>query len=202
MTETYANCNIIFRLSMKKGFFLLIILLILTSFAISKEISGIDMPETLKSGNVSLTLNGAGIIKKLIFKVYAIGMFFETKSSDANAIMYQDKPYIIRMHFLRTIGRDKMVESMNTGFYKSTGGKPETLKKEIDQLNTFFSEKELKEDQILQFEYIPGTGTKITLDGKLKGNIPGFPFKRALIGIWLGSDPRDESVKQKLLGKE
>jgi len=187
---------------MKKVLLVAILLLITSFFANSREIAGIEMPEFIKSGNENLVLNGTGVIKKLIFKIYAIGIYIGAKSRDANAIMYQDKPYIIRMHFLRTIGKDKMVESMNTGFYKSTGHKPETLKKEIEHLNAMFTEKELKENQILQFEYIPGTGTKITLDGKLKGNIPGFPFKRALIGIWLGSEPRDEGVKEKLLGKE
>ena len=155
----------------------------------------------MKIENETLVLNGAGVVTKLIFKVYAIGLYLDSKTSDLNTIMNSDKSYIIRMHFVRTIGRDKMIESMNTGFYKSTNGKPESLKKEISQLNSFFTESELKENDILQFEYKPGTGTKITLNGKLKGLIPGYPFKRALMGIWMGDQPRQESVKKELMGK-
>ena len=51
-------------------------------------------------------------------------------------------------------------------------------------------------------DWIPGTGTVLTV----KGQVQGEPFKEpeffnALLGIWLGPQPADWKLKDALLGK-
>ncbi|MCX6155540.1 MAG: chalcone isomerase family protein [Candidatus Kapabacteria bacterium] len=184
---------------MKKYFTILLFLCF--SFAAGKNIGGITLPETLKSDGQNLSLNGCGIITKFFLKVYAIGIYLEAKSGDENAILNADKPYTIRMHFLRSgISADKINDAWKEGFEKATGGNTGQIQKEIAQFKSYFN-FEINENMIFQFEYKPGVGTKIYINDKLNGVIPGFAFKRALIGIWIGSDPRDKGVKKELLGK-
>lgn len=50
------------------------------------------------------------------------------------------------------------------------------------------------------FDYVPGTGTTVTIGGQAKGTIPGADFMRALWGIWLGDQPADAKLKAGMLG--
>ena len=180
----------------------ILVIAITISSLFSREIKGINVPENLKMGNENLVLNGAGVIKKFLFKVYIIGLYLDKKNQDENQLLNQDKSYILRLHFVRNgISAEKIVESWNTGFGKATGGKTDPIKNEISQFNSFFN-FEVNENDIFQFEYKPGSGTKVIINNKQKGIIGGFAFRKALLGIWLGKDPRDEGVKEKLLGKE
>jgi hypothetical protein len=58
----------------------------------------------------------------------------------------------------------------------------------------------LPEGSQTTFDYVPGTGTTVTISGKAKGTIPGADFMKALFGIWLGDQPADASLKAALLG--
>ncbi|MFA6570770.1 MAG: chalcone isomerase family protein [Bacteroidota bacterium] len=186
-----------------KNFIIFLIFLLFTFSSLeSREIKGIDMPDALKSGNENLVLNGAGVIKKLLFKVYIIGLYVQQKTSDENELLNQDKSYIIRLHFVRNgVTSDKIIDAWNTGFSKATGAKTDNIKNEIKQFNSWFDKDEVNENDIFQFDYKSGTGVRVYINGKLKGTIGGFAFRKALLGIWLGSNPRDEGVKEDLLGK-
>jgi hypothetical protein len=187
---------------MKKLIFWAFILIISFNSLSSREISGITMPETLKMDNQTLVLNGCGVIKKFLFKVYAIGLYLESKTSDWNKLLYEDKPFVIRLHFLRNgISDEQIIDAWNTGFNKNTDVKASTIQNEINSFNALFKGFTVNENNIFQFDYMPGVGTRVYINGQLKGNIGGYYFKRALIGIWIGKEPRDDGVKDKLLGK-
>mgnify|MGYP000055982403 CR=1 FL=1 len=187
---------------MKRNLLLILIFLITYNYLLSREISGITMPEYLKMDNQTLVLNGCGVIKKFLFKVYAVGLYLESKTSDWNKLLYEDKPFIIRLHFLRNgISDEQIIDAWNTGFNKNTDVKASTIQNEINSFNALFKGITVNENNIFQFDYMPGVGTRVYINGQLKGNIGGYYFKRALIGIWIGKEPRDDGVKDKLLGK-
>lgn len=187
---------------MKKIIVVAVILTLSLYSLISKEISGITMPDNLTLDNQTLVLNGCGVIKKFLFKVYAVGLYLETKTNDWNKLLNEDKPFIIRLHFLRNgISDEQIIDAWNTSFNKNTDVKASTIQNEINSFNSLFKGITINENNILQFDYKPGVGTRVYINGQLKGNIGGYYFKRALIGIWIGKEPRDEDVKEKLLGK-
>ena len=59
--------------------------------AAAKELAGVNMPDTLSVGDKTLKLNGVGLRKKAIFKVYVGGLYLETPSKDAAAILASDQ---------------------------------------------------------------------------------------------------------------
>ena len=158
------------------------------------------MAEHMHQGDKTLYLNGAAVFSKYIFDVYAVGLYLESKSNNVNSILNEDKPFIIRMHLLREIPSEKLMEGLVNGFHYGTNGKEYKLKKEINQLNVLFPDEYVKENDVLQFDYKPGTGTRIYYNGRQRISIPGYYFKRAVLGIWLGGDPKLVKVKQQLLG--
>jgi hypothetical protein len=66
----------------------------------------------------------------------------------------------------------------------------------------FSDHKSLKEGDTFLIDWVPGTGTVLTI----KGKVEGAPFKEpeffnALMRIWLGPRPADWKLKEALLGK-
>ena len=49
-------------------------------------------------------------------------------------------------------------------------------------------------------DYIPETGTRITIDNEVKGVIEGADFYAALADVWLGEEPADDDLKDAMLG--
>ncbi len=70
-------------------------------------------------------------------------------------------------------------------------------------MGQIFSEhRKLKAGDTFTVDWLPGTGTVITV----KGQPQGEPFKElaffdALLGIWLGPRPADWQLRDALLGK-
>jgi hypothetical protein len=58
----------------------------------------------------------------------------------------------------------------------------------------------VKEGDVIYLDYIPGSGTRVTINGENKGLIPGRDFNNALLDIWLGEEPADKSLKKAMLG--
>ena len=54
---------------------------------------------------------------------------------------------------------------------------------------------------VINFDYAPDSGTRITVNGQPRGNaIPGQDFYAAVIRIWIGDKPVDDGLKKGLLG--
>jgi hypothetical protein len=59
-----------------------------------------------------------------------------------------------------------------------------------------------KEGDVIALDWVPGTGTRILLNGEPRGKpITGEDFYRALLRIWLGDDPVSKDLKKALLGQ-
>lgn len=186
---------------MKKLLWVFFIVLVMTLPANAGQVGGVFLPDSLMAGNDSLILNGAGLRKKFIFKVYAGGLYLRQKESDPQKIIDADEPMAIRMHFIHDgVSSKKLVNAWNEGFVNGTGGKIESVKTEIEKFNAFFSE-EAKKNDVYDIVYVPEQGTHVYIKGQLKGTIPGLAFKKAVFSIWLGEKPADSGLKQGMLGK-
>jgi hypothetical protein len=67
--------------------------------ALAGELAGITLPDTLKTGDKTLKLNGLGLRKKSVFKVYVGGLYLESASKDGGAIVASDQAKAIRHVF-------------------------------------------------------------------------------------------------------
>ena len=65
----------------------------------------------MSAGEKTLKLNGLGLRKKAIFKVYVGGLYLEAPSKDAAAIVAADAPKAVRMHFLRDLKKTQLTEA-------------------------------------------------------------------------------------------
>ncbi|MCD6543969.1 MAG: chalcone isomerase family protein [Flavobacteriaceae bacterium] len=188
---------------MIKKITLFAIALMLISFTSGDlEIGGITMPDTMKAGNTDLTLNGAGIRTKFFLKLYVGGLYLQNKTTDESKVLSEDKPMAIRLHIISSmITSEKMEDATREGFKKSLGSKKSSMSSEIDAFIDVFKE-EIKDGDIFDMVYIPGTGVEISKNEKHSKTIKGLAFKNALFGIWIGKKPAQDSLKEGMLGTD
>lgn len=187
---------------MKKILLIAVALLGTYSATAQKTIEGVKVEGTLKVGDKTLSLNGAGLREKIVFDLYVGGLYTTTKSSDAGKIIYADEHMAITLDIVSDlVTQEKMIEAVSEGFEKSSTSKQrKELKPQIDSFIAMFSQPIVKGNEF-ELAYIPGTGTVVSKNGKQLGTIAGMDFKKALFGIWLGSNPADKDLKKGLLGK-
>lgn len=164
------------------------------------EIAGVDVPQTVTVENNELVLNGAGIRKKFIIKVYVGSLYLSAKQSTVNAVLADPGPKRISMTFLyKKLSAEKLVNGWNEGFSKNSSAKEiKALQDRIDQFNSLFSP--VRKGDEIRLDYVPGVGTQVLLNNKLQGTVPGEDFSRALLKIWLGNKPADADLKDAMLG--
>jgi len=186
---------------LKRIVFILCFFVFVSEASASKKIADVIVEDTLKTANQELILNGAGIRSKMFIKLYVGMLYLGEKSNDAEAIINADKDMAIKLEITSgMITSEKMMAATSEGFEKATGGKTDAIKAEIDAFNACFSEK-IEEGDVFEMVYAKGGGVTIFKNGTLKDTISGLPFKKAMFGIWLSSNPADKKLKEGMPGK-
>jgi hypothetical protein len=103
---------------------------------------------------------------------------------------------------LRDLEAEQLLSAFNDGLKKNHApGELAKLEPQMKQLDSIFAAvKAVKKGDVVLLDYLPGTGTRVTVRGEDKGTIAGEEFNRALLRIWLGEQPADASLKKAMLG--
>ena len=163
-----------------------------------------------KIGGKELVKNGAGSrIKKVVFvtiKVYWVSLFVspELKGATDKQLIEADAPMVLDF-FMTTdkITKDKFVESISEAFDKvAKAGYPADKNAYLK----LYANETIGEGDTTSNRYDPKTGLSVVLVKKDKtvknlGTIKGIAVKKALLGIFLSSDPVQPDLKNKMLGK-
>lgn len=173
--------------------------LALASAAFGATVAGVDLPDSTRVGDSTLVLSGGALRSKMMFKVYVAGLYLPTKRADAAAILAADEPRRMEMHFLRSVGSEKVCEGWQEGLAANTPGASAELKKQIDQLCAWTPDVE--DGTLVAIVYVPGKGTTVEVAGQSKGTIAGKAFADALLACWIGPQPGPgPDFKKALLG--
>lgn len=187
---------------MKKVILLAAALVLTCTASAQVTINDVKVEKSLTIENQELMLNGAGLREKLWFDLYVGALYTTVKSGDGNTIVDADLAMAITLDITdENVTQEKMKEAITDGFGDScTSKERKVIQKEINTFIGFFKDAIVKGDEF-QIAYLPGKGTMVSKNGKAIGTIAGLEFKRGLFGIWLGTDPADEDLKEGMLGK-
>ena len=104
--------------------------------------------------------------------------------------------------------RDVSSEDFGRGFMDGVRNNTDKLERNkfIGQFqrfgDMFATVSELKKGDVLFVDWIPGSGTTLTLNGKLLMEPdPDVGFYNALLRIWLGEKPADSSLRKAMLAE-
>jgi Chalcone isomerase-like len=179
------------------------LLLVLLAFALplhAAEVAGVKFDEKVRVADAELALTGAGLRQRFIFDVYAMGLYVRDAKAD---LVMQSGPKRIVIHMLRDVDADTfskaLVDGMRANHDEQTMN---ALGPRVAELNAIMAQmKEAKKGMAITLDWLPGTGTQMTVDGKFTGaSIAGEDFYQALLRVWLGPNPVQDDLKKALLG--
>jgi hypothetical protein len=165
--------------------------------ALSKEREGVTAPPVVEVAGRPLQLMGMGLRKKLWFKVYLASFYLERLTEDGGQAISSDQIKQVRMHMLRDLERDKIVEAVQEGFQKNSGPDMPRLRERLDRFLKAIPD--LKGGQQILITYLPGRGTVLKAGGGEEITVPGKDFADALFSVWLGKSPVDDDLKGEML---
>lgn len=174
--------------------------LVLAGAAGAATVAGVNIPDTADVNGQKLVLNGAGLRKKFVVKVYTGALYLPAKQADANAILGGDTARKMVMHFVYDVDKGKIAEAWTDGLKDNVPNASADVKKNFAQLSAWM--EDVKEGQEIVMTYLPGTGTSVTVNGKAKGTLAGKATADAILATWIGPKPGPgKDFKNAVLGK-
>lgn len=176
----------------------------LLTTAATVELAGVKLEDRATVAGSPLLLNGAGIRYKAVFKVYTAGLYLTTKADTPEAVLGATGPKRLAITMLRDIDSAELGKLFSRGMEDNMdrAAFSKLIPGVIRMSQVFSNHKMLQEGDTFMIDWVPGTGTVLTIKGKVEGE----PFKEpeffdALMRIWLGKKPADFRLKEALLGK-
>lgn len=170
------------------------------------EIEGVKIPDQahLGKGGPPLMLNGAGVRHKLAFlKIYVGALYLTAKKASAEEVLADAGPKRVSMHVLTDeLTAKELTASLNNALAANhIPAELALIESRLQELNRMMSSLgAIKKGSVVLIDYLPGMGTRVTVNGEEKITIRGEDFFRALLRIWIGAKPVDGRLRDAMLG--
>lgn len=167
------------------------------------DLAGAKFEPHAQVGGTSLSLNGAAIRYKVVFKVYAIGLYLPAKAGTMAAAVDQSGPKRIHAVMLRDVSGSELGKSFTSNF--EANATREEFAGSISHIfrfgELFSSRKMMKAGDSFTLDWVPGTGTVLSINGVPQGEpYPGPLFYSGMLKLWIG-DRDSAGVRAALLGQ-
>ena len=174
--------------------------LVLSALMLFSTVAGVKLDDSVGVNGQNLVLNGAGIRKKFFIKVYVGALYLPAKQSDAAAVLAADVPRRMVMHFVYSVGKDKISEGWEEGLRDNTPNASAEVKANFRTLDSWM--EDIKDGQRIVLTYVPGGGTTVEVNGHNKGTLAGKPTADAILATWVGPKPGPgDDFKKAVLGR-
>ena len=184
----------------------ILLLLMMPMPLMALTIDGYEIPQIIPatSQHAELKLNGAsmrilyGVVDTYIGKLYV-----ENPATDADVLIAADeyKRMVFKVVLKRVSGR-RIAKAMYDALQLNvTREEAMLLEARLQQLVDMF-DSSLKKGQESYLEWVPAEGSRIVINGKVKGIIPGKDLYDAIMKIWIGDNPVGNTFKRHVLGLE
>lgn len=173
-------------------------LLLLSSQVFALDVAGVNVAPTVSVHQRTLTLNGAGIRKKLFVKVYVGSLYTERKVTTPAQLVADPGEKLVRMSFVyKKVEKEKIVEAFTEGL---TNNSPiARWSADAKAFLSWFKSDFVAGDTVDIFISPDGT-VSATHNGKVLGTFRNPDVARAVLLIWFGEKPADGGLKKGMLG--
>jgi hypothetical protein len=166
------------------------------------QIENIRYEDTIVMEQRQLVLNGAGLRKKVFFKVYSAGLYLGKKASSVDAVMSQSAPVRVQLGLLRNVSASSFVDALKDGLMdNSTSAQQKEIASELNALIDVMNKiGDVKIGDMINFDFSATKGTCVSLNGRMIGEgIGGKALYDAVLRIWLGPKAIDDTLKRALI---
>ena len=130
------------------------------------QIAGVEFRDTATVGGQELSCNGVGLREKFFIDVYAAALYLPAKTKYAPDAITKDVPKRLVMHFIdKSVTAEQLAESYDEGLAKTKDGN--AYRSQFSELNAMMEDVGTGDRIVL--DYAPGTGTTVTVKGRVKG---------------------------------
>ena len=163
-------------------------LLTLTALSASAaNVAGVNLEDRATVNNQNLVLNGAGLRKKFVVKVYVGGLYLPARQGNATTVLATDQPRRMVMHFLYSVTKTQMAEAWAEGLADNTPNASPEVKTAFKTLESWM--EDVPKGNRIVLTYVPGIGTTVEVNGKNKGTLGGKAVSDAILNTWIGPKP-------------
>jgi hypothetical protein len=145
-----------------------------------------------------LHLQGTAVLKYMVFiDAYAGALYLPAAAPSAEVL--GPVPKRLELSYFHAIEGDDFAKATRVKILDNvSANEAQKLESRIDQLAAMY--RDVQPGDRYALTYVPGEGTRLSLNGNDLGAIPGDDFARAVFSIWLGTNPIDEKFRDRLLG--
>ena len=180
---------------------MLMLTMLFSLSAFSKELHDVKMADDLKIAGQSLKLKGMGIreinILGIYIRVYVAGLYVADPTLSCDKIIKSDKVRAIYMSFLRHASPEDLNKNLQKGVSGNCEDKCNDLIPQAKNLKKFIPS--VNTGDILKITF-DSKGTEFALNDKVLGREEGVPFSQTLLAAYIGKEPATEDLKAGLCG--
>jgi hypothetical protein len=151
------------------------------------SVAGVNLEDKVTVGSQTLVLNGAGLRKKFVVKVYVGALYLPGKQNSDTTILATDQARRMVMHFLYGVTKDQMAEAWSEGLAANTPKASPEVKTAFKTLEGWM--EDVPKGNRIVLTYQPGVGTTVEVNGKNKGTLGGKAVSDAILNTWIGPKP-------------
>ena len=172
--------------------------LLLSSQAFALDIAGVNVAPTVSIHQKTLTLNGAGIRKKLFVKVYVGSLYTERRVTTPAQLLADPGEKLIRMSFVhKKVEKEKIIEAFAEGLANNSPGIARSA--EANAFLSWFTADFVAGDTV-DISLSPDGTVAASHNGKALGTVRSPALVQGVLLIWFGEKPADGGLKKGMLG--
>jgi hypothetical protein len=173
--------------------------LLLSSQAFALDVAGVNVAPTVPAREKTLTLNGAGIRKKLFVKVYVGSLYTERKATTPAQLLADPGEKLIRMNFVhKKVEKEKIIEAFAEGLANNS---PDVARSaEAKAFLSWFTADFVAGDTV-DISLSPDGTVAASHNGKALGTVRSPALVPGVLLIWFGEKPADGGLKKGMLGQ-
>ncbi|MCH2173782.1 chalcone isomerase family protein [Myxococcota bacterium] len=168
------------------------------SVSVAAEIEGVEFAQSAPDGDGELRLRGVALLRyRIVFKAYVAALYLPPRvPSDA---VLSDVPKRLEIEYFWSLDAADIARAGREILQRNvTSDEFVRLERDLSQIDAAY--RDVKPGDRYALTYLPGLGTRLSLNGESLVLVPGPDFARAYFSIWLGTDPLDQGLKRALLG--
>lgn len=168
--------------------------------ALGYTVDDVRVPESTTLGTSKLFLQGAGMRTKFIIDVY-VGAFYASKRINTPSQALADKgPKRMWFYIVHSkIKAEQFRDAWQKGIVNNNSDREiKQEKKFIEQFIDLFDRNFTKGD-IVTIDFVPGEGTRVSINSKLRGTIPSEHLYKIVLSTWMGEQPPSQRFQDALL---
>jgi len=181
-----------------------VLLLFVVSFSAAAgencRLDELHWPAEVELAGETLELNGAGSRRHLFWDVYAAALYLPAPRQELQRVLGLPGPKRLALHFLHAVSADKLREGWRDGF-RDNHSVSELANLSARLERSYQLLRGMADGDRILLDYLPGQGTRLTINGEEKAVIAGADFYAGILRIWIGSAPAQDRLRECLLGR-